>query len=223
LLYSPSQYLRDRTLVPLRREVENSEGDGWTISHAVARSVDWNAASAVLRIVHKNKSIMLAGDANAETWRDILGRSHHLDITSDVVIAWHHGGRLGAGEDEGVWARVLGSGKEGKYVLISHGCNNAYGHPHVETLRAVRGSNGAIFCTEHARREAPMSTEAFREITVAVAGLMRGTPRTYRATGDDCCGHIRVVIDENGGLRVDTSVSHIGRASRESCCLFPPA
>ena len=92
-------------------------------------SSDVNNASVVLRLVYGDVSFLLAGDALAEAESVLVSRGAPLD--SDVLKVAHHGSRSSS------LAAFLD--KASPFVaVISAGETNRFGHPHLETVEALR-------------------------------------------------------------------------------------
>ena len=91
-------------------------------------SSDVNNASVVLRLVYGDVSFLLAGDAFAEAESVLVSKGAPLD--SNVLVA-HHGSRSSS------LAAFLDKASPFAAV-ISAGEKNRFGHPHLETVEALR-------------------------------------------------------------------------------------
>jgi Metallo-beta-lactamase superfamily len=231
-LFAPSQDLRDRAASGLSRRVDRFSSSSYRdLLVSVGRSrPEWNAASAVLTIEHKGKRLLFGGDANHLTWRDIFGRD--VDgrlVRSDLSLACHHGARLGShgGEDydDKVWRSVLGVGQPSPFVLISHGCGR-YGHPHDETVHAVKRRGGLVACTQLRDRSASDAKE--REELVRSLNLddFPGDLDEWEIIDTDhnsCSGTLTAEIDDGGRLSVTAAgPRQVGSAALPACCLYVP-
>jgi len=98
-----------------------------------------NTGSVVLQLVHGENEFMLTGDAPAsiEEWLVLLDRE---DLESDVLKAGHHGSRTSTSES---WIDAVSP----RYVIISAGEGNSYGHPHAEVVERVQDSGAAMLST----------------------------------------------------------------------------
>jgi competence protein ComEC len=58
---------------------------------------EWNNLSLVLRLWHGGRSVLLPGDIEKETWRELATAvgAGRLDLRSDVLVASHHGRMTG--------------------------------------------------------------------------------------------------------------------------------
>lgn len=67
----------------------------------------WNNMSVVLRVWHAGRSVLLPGDIEAPTWRRLaaLEDAGVLDLSSDVLVASHHGRASGYPPD-GILGRI---------------------------------------------------------------------------------------------------------------------
>lgn len=84
-----------------------------------------NNDSVAIKLVHGNDKMILAGDAEEDEEEQILATGFDLDV--DLFKAGHHGSRTSSTEPF-LSAMTL------KYVVISCGKGNEYGHPHKEAL-----------------------------------------------------------------------------------------
>jgi competence protein ComEC len=85
-----------------------------------------NNASCVILLNIYGRKLMIAGDIEAKAERllvAITSNSEPNSLTSDILIAPHHGSKTSSTENFLTHVRPA-------YVLISAGKNNAYGHPH---------------------------------------------------------------------------------------------
>jgi competence protein ComEC len=96
-----------------------------------------NNDSLVLKIEGHHKAILFTGDIEEEAEDDIL----HLGqwLKSDVMKVPHHGGKTSAYEP---FFKAVSP----DIAVVSAGRDNAFGHPHQETLRILQDTN--IFKTD---------------------------------------------------------------------------
>ena len=106
-----------------------------------------NDSSLVLKIEGRNKSFLFTGDIEEEAQEDII----HLGkwLKSNVIKVPHHGGRTSA--HEFFFDAILP-----EIAVISAGRDNAFGHPHQDTLEMLEASkiyrtdiDGAVKITEN--------------------------------------------------------------------------
>jgi competence protein ComEC len=85
-----------------------------------------NEGSIVSKLIYKNNSVMLTGDAPNSTEEYVMSLNQD-EVKSDVLKAGHHGSRTSASEP---FVRAVNP----REVVISAGVKNKYGHPHKETV-----------------------------------------------------------------------------------------
>lgn len=100
---------------------------------------DENDASICLRVTHGSNSAMFTGDAGSTVERDIIDNC--ADIESDIFQAGHHGSST---SNSYYFLREVNP----KYVVISCGKGNMYGHPHEEALSRFNDLGAEIFRTD---------------------------------------------------------------------------
>jgi beta-lactamase superfamily II metal-dependent hydrolase len=97
---------------------------------SVPEGMETNEASVVLKVVYKNVSALLTGDAPSEVESRIVSEYGH-QVESMVLKLGHHGSQTSSSDT------FLGFVKP-KYAIISRGCENDYGHPHKEVLDTLQ-------------------------------------------------------------------------------------
>ena len=90
---------------------------------------DTNEYSIVAKIVYKDTSFILMGDATMENEVDII--NNVLDIDIDVLKLGHHGSSTSSSD-------YFITKTSPKIAIISCGKNNKYGHPHQEVMRVLK-------------------------------------------------------------------------------------
>ena len=95
----------------------------------ISAESDVNNASVVLRVVYRDVGFLLTGDMFKATERDILAR--RARVQSTVLKVAHHGSRTSSSPE--FIERVVPSA-----AVISVGQDNRFGHPHSETIEALR-------------------------------------------------------------------------------------
>jgi beta-lactamase superfamily II metal-dependent hydrolase len=98
-----------------------------------------NANSVVTRLDYGGFSILLTGDAEAQTEQRMMEQGQRLEAT--VLKVGHHGSKYASSED------LLERGKF-RYAVISCGADNRYGHPSQEVLDRLRAANVKIYRTD---------------------------------------------------------------------------
>ncbi len=89
-----------------------------------------NDGSIVAKLTYGNTSIMLTGDATAETEKIILGEFSKETLHSTILKVGHHGSRTSSSAS---FVEEVAP----TYALISDGKDNTYGHPHASTLQTL--------------------------------------------------------------------------------------
>lgn len=95
-----------------------------------------NNWSVGIKLVNGNNSLVMTGDAESVTEKDILTTG--IDLKADAWKAGHHGSNT-SNTDE------LLQAINPKYTVISCGANNQYGHPDLEILQRFEAQNIDIF------------------------------------------------------------------------------
>ena len=90
---------------------------------------DTNEYSIVAKIVYKDTSFILMGDATMENEVDIINNVPDIDI--DVLKLGHHGSSTSSSD-------YFITKTSPKIAIISCGKNNKYGHPHQEVMRVLK-------------------------------------------------------------------------------------
>ncbi len=100
---------------------------------------DANDYSVVLRFVYGETSVLLTGDAEAESELEMLEKWPALQ--SDILCVGHHGSPTSSSDE--FLDRVSPS-----FAVISCGKNNSYGHPAASVLERLSSRNIQIFRTD---------------------------------------------------------------------------
>jgi beta-lactamase superfamily II metal-dependent hydrolase len=100
---------------------------------------DLNAYSVVSRLDYGANSFIFAGDATAETERDMLDAA--LKLRAPVLDIGHHGSRTSSSEEF-----LLAASPQ--IAVISCGEDNSYGHPHREVIERLGGMGVEILRTD---------------------------------------------------------------------------
>lgn len=98
-----------------------------------------NNYSVVLKVTYGDTSFLFTGDAEKEAENTMLEMNY--DLKSDLLKAGHHGSNTSS--TDAFLDRV-----KPKYVVISSGLDNKYGHPDPEIIESLESRNIAIFRTD---------------------------------------------------------------------------
>lgn len=100
---------------------------------------DLNESSIGILLQYGEKKFLFTGDAESKSEADIVARGINIDC--DVYKAGHHGSKTSSSE-------ILLNAAKPKYVVISCGEGNDYGHPHAQTLNQLRVRGIKVFRTD---------------------------------------------------------------------------
>lgn len=98
-----------------------------------------NDGSIVLHVVYGKTSFMLTGDLPSP-YEDHLVGLDGTSLHSDVLKAGHHGSRYST---DSIWLSAVSP----RYVVISAGKGNSYGHPHKEVLDRIEKQGATTVST----------------------------------------------------------------------------
>src|SRR5438309_308909 len=115
---------------------------------------DTNANSIVLRLDYGDFSMLLMGDAEAQTEDRLLGKD--VDLKAQVIKIGHHGSKYATSES--FLKRV-----QPEAAIISDGAWNRYGHPAQIVLDRLKAVNAKVY-----------RTDLQGEVTIATTGRMKG-------------------------------------------------
>ncbi len=98
-----------------------------------------NANSVVVRLDYGEFSMLLTGDAEAQTEDRMI--ASNANIAAKILKVGHHGSRYATSED------FLRRGRF-ETAIISNGADNRYGHPSQEVLDRLRAANVRVYRTD---------------------------------------------------------------------------
>lgn len=93
---------------------------------------DINNNSIVTKIIYKDFSTLITGDAEKEAESDMIKEGHNLN--ADILRVGHHGSNTSS--TEAFLDKV-----DPSYAIISLGKNNTYGHPDKEVIESLEKRN----------------------------------------------------------------------------------
>jgi len=100
---------------------------------------DMNENSVVLQVTFGKTTILLMGDAGAETERDLIASG--LPLKADILKVGHHGSKYSSTPE---FLSIV----DPDVAIYSAGKNNTYGHPAPETLAALSAAGATIYGTD---------------------------------------------------------------------------
>lgn len=100
---------------------------------------DVNDYSAVIKLSYKDTSFLFTGDAEKLSEKEILQKGY--DLKADVLKLGHHGSSTSSSKE--FLDKV-----NPKYAIASLGKDNDYGHPHKETIDAMKKRNVTFYRTD---------------------------------------------------------------------------
>ena len=103
------------------------------------KSDDENDNSICLKVMHGENSIIFTGDAGSSCERNMIESGEALE--ADILQAGHHGSSTSSSY---YFLREVNP----KYVVISCGKDNMYGHPHEESMSRFGDLGAEIFRTD---------------------------------------------------------------------------
>ncbi len=100
-----------------------------------------NDASIALLVQNGDHTFLFTGDADEEAEQDILDSG--MEVSADVYQVGHHGSKTSTSEDFLEAVNPV-------YAVISCAEGNEYGHPHAQTLNALRANGVKVYRTDEA-------------------------------------------------------------------------
>lgn len=150
-----------------------------------------NANSVVTRLDYGDFSMLLTGDAEAETEERIM--SNGGNVTARVLKVGHHGSRYASSE------KFLQQGKF-EAAIISDGADNRYGHPSQEALERFKKLGIKLY-----------RTDLQGEVTIISRGRGYEIKTARAATGDMWAGRTPPPDDSS---RADTTADSASPSKR---------
>ena len=111
----------------------------FTVLGPISKAESNNNNSIVVKVKYKDTSFLLSGDAESEEEQEIADSG--ADLKADVYHAGHHGSNTSSSSE---WLKKISP----KYVIISCGKGNTYGHPHREVLDEFKKIGAKVYRTD---------------------------------------------------------------------------
>ena len=102
-------------------------------------STDENERSLYIMAEIDDVKFLFTGDGEKLAEEKLLDRTKLIDC--DVLKVAHHGSKGGTGYEFLKYSKP-------EYAVVSSGAGNEYGHPHIETLKALENFNAKIYRTD---------------------------------------------------------------------------
>ncbi len=117
------------------------EGVGFKVLTPVNQTEYLNNMSLMVKAVYGKTSFLIVGDAEKGEMYDIMSKNKKFDFSSTFYLFGHHGSESSLNE---TFLRKVNM----RYVIISCGIDNSYGHPHKEVLSYLKKNNIEYFRTD---------------------------------------------------------------------------
>ncbi len=102
---------------------------------------DTNDYSIAMRVLYGDTAILLTGDAERQSEREMLDTYSRGEFASNLMKAGHHGSSTSNAE-------ALLSAASPDFIVISCGEDNQYGHPHDEAMARFEALGVPIYRTD---------------------------------------------------------------------------
>lgn len=102
---------------------------------------DPNDLSAILRFTYGEATLLMMADVGTGVEEDLLQRYSAEELSATLLKVGHHGADTSS-------SYAFLSAVSPTYAVISVGSENAYGHPHDETLRKLEAVGVAVYRTD---------------------------------------------------------------------------
>ncbi|MBQ9964608.1 MAG: MBL fold metallo-hydrolase [Clostridia bacterium] len=127
----------DVTPIEAEHNAQYAFGDATiTILSGLSDYEDTNDQSVVCLVSHGEMDFLFMGDAGKEVEREIL--SAHPTLQAEVLKVGHHGSRTSS---DGSFVRSISP----QIAVITCGFQNAYEHPHTETLQVLERNDVTVY------------------------------------------------------------------------------
>lgn len=179
-----------------------------------------NNTSGVIRLALSKEPgrtrFLFGGDLNFPGWRAMSESG--LDLSTDVLVAPHHGGPRGGSKDFG--PTELTDATKARIVLFSVGTSQRHvrrsrelsaRHPLPEVIQAFHSRKATVLCTQITRR---CMDETLGNTFSVVSPPSVTEPHTLHPSGAACAGTILLVMRDDGGIEVSRLNDHQAAVDR---------
>lgn len=102
---------------------------------------DANDYSVAMRVLFGDTAILLTGDAEKTSEREMIDKYAASEFKADLMKAGHHGSNTSNSED-------LLRATDPEWIVVSCGEGNSYGHPHAEFMERVNSLGITVYRTD---------------------------------------------------------------------------
>lgn len=136
--------LEEKGIEPIIPNVGDTFRLGALTNTVIAPNDDYddpNEMSIVIKSVYGDTSVLLTGDAEVESEKDIVQKWGVATLRSDILKVGHHGSTTST-------TNAFLNAVDPKIAIISCGEGNKYGHPHDETVEKLMAKGVTIYRTD---------------------------------------------------------------------------
>lgn len=105
----------------------------------VAKDEDKNEQSVVCRVTHGSQRLLFTGDAGKTEENTLLEAG--VSLQADLLKVGHHGSK---NSSSSAFLKAVGA----RYVVISCGADNDYGHPNKQVLDTLEAIGATVYRTD---------------------------------------------------------------------------
>lgn len=162
-----------------------------------------NPTSAVLVLKHNKERILFSADSDVSQWKEVHSRVGRK-LTCKVLSVPHHAGKVHTRFDDLNWLFKEAIGAD--IAIVSVGTSNTHGHPREDIVRALRGSDTHVMCTQFTRKchSGNRNLEFLRPGVLKPQSLLGRSSATQDLTASNnsrnvaCAGSVKVSIGKSG-------------------------
>lgn len=136
---SAIEYRNVNVIHPQVGEVYSLGGAEFMICGPTEDYDDTNNTSIVVYLYYGETAFLWNGDAGTKAESDMMDAG--MVFSADVMMAGHHGSRTSTSRE---YLEMV----DPKYIIISCGLDNEYGHPHKETLDLIEEKGIELYRTD---------------------------------------------------------------------------